>query len=83
MQRKSQEAEDKLELEERKADDRKETDEDRIDQQNNALSLRSAIAVEKLEKDTANKMMDKAEKITANMEKTVSAATKPFNRGGR
>ncbi len=77
MERKAQEAQLKLELEERKADDRKETDEDRIDQQKDALAIRSAIAAEKLEKDSKNKMMDKAEKITANLEKTAANILNP------
>jgi len=44
------------------------------------VAIRSAIAVDKLEKDSVNKIMDKAEKITSNMEKTVAAATKPNGR---
>jgi len=80
MERKAQEAQLKLELEERKADDRKETDEDRIDQQKDALAIRSAIAAEKLEKDSKNKMMDKAEKITANLEKTTANLMNPNGR---
>ena len=32
------------------------------------------------EKDSINRVMDKAEKITSNMEKTVAAATKPNGR---
>ncbi len=80
MERKAQEAQLKLELEERKADDRKETDEDRIDQQKDALAIRSAIAAEKLEKDSKNKMMDKAEKITANLEKTAANILNPNGR---
>ena len=75
--RKGQEANEKLGLEKKKSRDKTKVDREKIDQQKDAISLRSAIAVEKLEKDTANKMMDKAEKITANMEKTVSAAMKP------
>ncbi len=80
MERKAQETQLKLNLEERKADDRKETDEDRIDQQKDALAIRSAIAAEKLEKDSKNKMMDKAEKITANLEKTTANIMNPNGR---
>ena len=75
--RKGQEANEKLGLEKKKARDKTTVDREKIDQQKDALALRSAISSEKLEKDSVNKMMDKAEKITANMEKTVSAAIKP------
>ena len=75
--RKGQEANEKLGLEKKKAKDKTKVDREKIDQQKDALALRSAISSEKLEKDSVNKMMDKAEKITANMEKTVSAAIKP------
>ena len=49
----------------------------KIDQQKDAIALRSAIATEKLEKDSINKVMDKAEKITSNMDKITSNIIKP------
>ena len=82
MVRKGQEANKKLGLEKTKLDTNTKVDREKIDQQKDAVAIRSAIATEKLEKDSIHRVMDKAEKITANMEKTVSAAMKP-NGGAR
>ena len=81
MVRKGQEANKKLGLEKKKLDTNTKVDREKIDQQKDAVAIRSAIATEKLEKDSINRVMDKAEKITSNMEKTVAAATKPNGRG--
>jgi hypothetical protein len=80
MIRKGKEANEKLGLEKKKLDTNTKVDREKIDQQKDAVAIRSAIAVDKLEKDSVNRVMDKAEKITANMEKTVSAAMKPNGR---
>ena len=77
MMRKAEEASERLGFEKRKARDKKATDRAKIDQQKDAIALRSAIATEKLEKDSVNKVMDKAEKITANMDKITSNVMKP------
>ena len=77
MMRKAQEANERLGLEKKKVKDKKTTDRQKIDQQKDAIALRSAIATEKLEKDSVNKVMDKAEKITANMDKITSNVMKP------
>ena len=77
MIRKGEEANKKLGLEKTKLDTNTKVDREKIDQQKDAVAIRSAIATEKLEKDSINRVMDKAEKITANMEKTVSAVMKP------
>ena len=68
IKRKGKEANEKLGLEKKKLATNTKVDREKIDQQKDAVSIRSAIAVEKLEKDSINKVMDKAEKITANME---------------
>ena len=75
--RKGKEANQKLGLEKRKLDTNTKVDREKIDQQKDAVAIRSAIAAEKLEKDSINKVMDKAEKITANMEKTTANIMKP------
>ena len=77
MMRKAQEANERLGLEKKRIDDKKDVDRAKIDQQKDAVAIRSAIATEKLEKDSVNKVMDKAEKITQNMEKTVANVMKP------
>ena len=48
QERKGKEAEEKLDLEKKKAKDRKTTDKERIEQQKDALAIRSAIGAEKL-----------------------------------
>ena len=73
----SEEANRKLGLEQKKLDTNTKVDREKIDQQKDAVAIRSAIAAEKLEKDSINKVMDKAEKITANMEKTTANIMKP------
>ena len=60
-----------------KLDTNTKVDREKIDQQKDAIALRSAIATEKLEKDSINKVMDKAEKITSNMDKITSNIIKP------
>jgi hypothetical protein len=80
MIRKGKEANEKLGLEKKKLDTNTKVDREKIDQQKDAVAIRSAIAVDKLEKDSINRVMDKADKITSNMEKTVAAATKPNGR---
>jgi hypothetical protein len=77
MMRKAEEASERLGFEKKKARDKKATDRAKIDQQKDAIALRSAIATEKLEKDSINKVMDKAEKITSNMDKITSNIIKP------
>ena len=77
MIRKGKEANQKLGLEKRKLDTNTKVDREKIDQQKDAVAIRSAIAAEKLEKDSINRVMDKAEKITANMEKTTANIMKP------
>jgi len=77
MVRKGKEANQKLGLEKRKLDTNTKVDREKIDQQKDAVAIRSAIAAEKLEKDSINRVMDKAEKITANMEKTTANIMKP------
>jgi len=77
MMRKAEEASERLGFEKKKARDKKATDRAKIDQQKDAIALRSAIATEKLEKDSVNKIMDKAEKITSNMDKITSNVMKP------
>jgi hypothetical protein len=77
MMRKAEEANERLGFEKKKARDKKATDRQKIDQQKDAIALRSAIATEKLEKDSVNKVMDKAEKITANMDKITANVMKP------
>ena len=77
MMRKAEEANERLGFEKKKARDKKSTDRQKIDQQKDAIALRSAIATEKLEKDSVNKVMDKAEKITANMDKITANVMKP------
>ena len=77
MIRKGKEANRKLGLEKTKLDTNTKVDREKIDQQKDAVAIRSAIAVDKLEKDSINKVMDKAEKITANMEKTTANIMKP------
>ncbi len=77
MMRKAQEANERLGLEKKKVKDKKTTDRQKINQQKDAIALRSAIATEKLEKDSVNKVMDKAEKITANMDKITANVMKP------
>ena len=81
MERKGEEARRKHGLEQKKLDTNTKVDREKIDQQKDAVAIRSAIAVDKLEKDSINRVMDKAEKITSNMEKTVAAATKPNGKG--
>jgi len=75
--RKGKEANRKLGLEKTKLDTNTKVDREKIDQQKDAVAIRSAIAAEKLEKDSINRVMDKAEKITANMEKTTANIMKP------
>ena len=77
MMRKAQEANERLGLEKKRIDDKKDVDRAKIDQQKDAVAIRSAIATEKLEKDSVNKVMDKAEKITKNMDKITSNIIKP------
>jgi len=77
MMRKAEEASERLGFEKKKARDKKATDRAKIDQQKDAIALRSAIATEKLEKDSVNKVMDKAEKITSNMDKITANVMKP------
>jgi len=77
IMRKAEEASERLGFEKKKARDKKATDRAKIDQQKDAIALRSAIATEKLEKDSVNKIMDKAEKITSNMDKITSNVMKP------
>jgi hypothetical protein len=77
IKRKGKEANEKLGLEKKKLATNTKVDREKIDQQKDAVSIRSAIAVEKLEKDSINKVMDKAEKITANMEKTTANIMRP------
>ena len=77
MVRKGEEANRKLGLEQKKLDTNTKVDREKIDQQKDAVAIRSAIAAEKLEKDSINRVMDKAEKITANMEKTTANIMKP------
>jgi len=45
-------------------------DKEKIDQQNAATALRAAIAIEKQDKDSQQKTLDKAEKITKNITDT-------------
>jgi len=75
--RKGKEANRKLGLEKKKLDTGTKVDREKIDQQKDAVAIRSAIAAEKLEKDSMHRVMDKAEKITANMEKTTANIMKP------
>ena len=77
MVRKGKEANQKLGLEKKKLDTGTKVDREKIDQQKDAVAIRSAIAAEKLEKDSMHRVMDKAEKITANMEKTTANIMKP------
>jgi len=77
MMRKAREANERLGLEKKRIDNREDIDREKIDQQKDAVALRSAIATEKLEKDSVNKIMDKAEKITKNMDKITSNVMKP------
>jgi len=77
IKRKGKEANEKLGLEKKKLATNTKVDREKIDQQKDAVSIRSAIAVEKLEKDSINKVMDKAEKITANMDKITANVMKP------
>ena len=77
MMRKAREANERLGLEKKRIDNREDIDREKIDQQKDAVALRSAIATEKLEKDSVNKIMDKAEKITSNMDKITSNVMKP------
>ena len=77
MVRKGKEANRKLGLEKKKLDTGTKVDREKIDQQKDAVAIRSAIAAEKLEKDSINRVMDKAEKITSNMEKTTANIMKP------
>jgi len=77
IKRKGKEANEKLGLEKKKLATNTKVDREKIDQQKDAVSIRSAIAVEKLEKDSINKVMDKAEKITANMDKITANVIKP------
>ena len=65
--RKEQEARAKLALEKDKAETQEATDKEKIDQQNAATALRAAIAIEKQDKDSQQKTLDKAEKITKNI----------------
>ena len=68
--RKEQEARAKLALEKDKAETQEATDKEKIDQQNAATALRAAIAIEKQDKDSQQKTLDKAEKITKNITDT-------------
>ena len=77
IKRKGKEANEKLGFEKKKLNTNTKVDREKIDQQKDAVAIRSAIAAEKLEKDSINKVMDKAEKITANMEKTTANIMKP------
>ena len=65
--RKEQEARAKLALEKDKAETQESMDKEKIDQQNAATALRAAIAIEKQDKDSQQKTLDKAEKITKNI----------------
>ena len=58
MVRKGQEANKKLGLEKKKLDTNTKVDREKIDKQKDAVAIRSAIAVDKLEKDSVNKIMD-------------------------
>ena len=69
-ERKEKEARAKLALEKDKAEAREQTDKEKIDQQKDAIALRSAIAIEKLENESEQKVLDKAEKITKNLSDT-------------
>jgi hypothetical protein len=69
-ERKEKEARAKLALEKDKAEAREQTDKEKIDQQKDAVAIRSAIAIEKLENDAEQKVLDKAEKITKNLSDT-------------
>ena len=48
-------------------ENKEQSDQDKIDQQNAATAIRSAIAIEKLDKDAEHRVLDKAEKITENI----------------
>ena len=58
----------KLSVEKEKMENKEKTDKAKIDQQKDAVALRSAIAIEKLERETQQKVLDKAEKMTKNIQ---------------
>ena len=64
----------KLSVEKEKMENKEKTDAAKIKQQKDAVALRSAIAIEKLERESQQKVLDKAEKITKNIQDT-------FNKG--
>ena len=68
------EAQAKLSVEKEKMENKEKTDAAKIKQQKDAVALRSAIAIEKLERESQQKVLDKAEKITKNIQDT-------FNKG--
>jgi hypothetical protein len=68
------EAQAKLSVEKEKMENKEKTDAAKIKQQKDAVAIRSAIAIEKLERESQQKVLDKAEKITKNIQDT-------FNKG--
>ena len=68
------EAQAKLSVEKEKMENKEKTDAAKIKQQKDAVALRSAIAIEKLERESQQKVLDKAEKMTKNIQDT-------FNKG--
>ena len=64
----------KLSVEKEKMENKEKTDAAKIKQQKDAVALRSAIAIEKLERESQQKVLDKAEKMTKNIQDT-------FNKG--
>ena len=65
--RQLKESQAKLSMEKEKMENKEQSDQDKIDQQNAATAIRSAIAIEKLDKDAEHRVLDKAEKITDNI----------------
>jgi len=65
--RQLKESQAKLSVEKEKMENKEKIDQDKIDQQNAATAIRSAIAIEKLDKDAEHRVLDKAEKITDNI----------------
>ena len=68
--RKEDEARAKLAFEKDKAEAKEKIDKEKIDQQNSATALRSAIAIEKMDREGQQKTLDKAEEITKNVSQT-------------
>ena len=68
------ESQEKLSVEKEKMENKEKTDAAKIKQQKDSVYLRSAIAIEKLERESQQKVLDKAEKMTKNIQDT-------FNKG--